>query len=76
MGQVTIYLDHETEEKMMKIIKKSGVSKSKWIAGLIRDKTSETWPESITRLAGKWKDLPSPEDLRKDSNADAPRESI
>ena len=39
MGQVTIYIDAETEQKMLKMIKKSGVSKSKWIAGLIKEKS-------------------------------------
>ena len=29
MGQVTIYLDNETEKKMLGVIKKSGISKSK-----------------------------------------------
>ena len=39
MGQVTIYLDPETEGKMNQMVKQSGISKSRWIAGLIREKT-------------------------------------
>ncbi len=49
MGQVTIYLDSETETKMINVVKKSGLSKSKWIAGLIKEKTTNTWPESIVK---------------------------
>jgi hypothetical protein len=52
MGQVTIYIDDHTEKKMLNIIEKSGLSKSKWIAELIREKTATTWPEDVVRLAG------------------------
>ncbi|MBC2715594.1 MAG: CopG family transcriptional regulator [Desulfobacteraceae bacterium] len=76
MGQVTIYLDHETEKKMVTMVKKSGLSKSKWIADLIKKKTYSSWPESIAKLAGKWKDMPTAEEIRKDMGADAKRESI
>lgn len=76
MGQVTIYLDAETEQKMLKMIKKSGVSKSKWIAGLIKEKTATTWPESVIKLAGAWKDLPTAEEIRQETGYDTERESI
>ncbi len=76
MGQVTIYLDQETEEKMNNIVKKSGLSKSKWIASLIRDKTAETWPASVVQLAGTWNDLPSVETIRKEMGDDVKRESL
>ncbi len=76
MGQVTIYLDNDTEKKMMDIVKESGLPKSKWIAGLIREKTADTWPESIKRLAGGWKDLPSAEEIRSGAGRDVDRESF
>lgn len=76
MGQVTIYLDSETEEKMIRIVKKSGVSKSKWIAALIKEKTASTWPDHICGLAGAWKDLPPAEELRKGMGPDAKREPL
>ena len=44
MGQITIYLDSETEKKMINTVKKSGKSKSKWVAELIREKTAGSWP--------------------------------
>ncbi len=76
MGQITIYLDTETEKKMHNMIKKRKVSKSKWIAELIREKTSNTWPESVIKSAGAWKDFPSAEDIRNNIGKDVKRESI
>ena len=76
MGQVTIYLDKETEVKLSNIVKKSGISKSKWIATLIREKTADTWPESIHNMAGAWNDFPNAEEIRKDMGADIEREPL
>jgi hypothetical protein len=76
MGQVTIYLDSETEKKMSNMIKKTGISKSKWISDLIKQKITTTWPENIVKLAGAWTDLPTAEDIRKNMTKDADRESI
>ncbi len=76
MGQITIYLDSETEKKMINTIKKSGKSKSKWVAELIREKTAGSWPENIIKLAGTWSDLPTAEETRKIIGQDVKRESI
>ena len=76
MGQVTIYLDSETEKKMSTIVKKTGISKSKWISDLIKQKITTTWPENIVKLAGAWTDLPTAEEIRKNMAEDADRESI
>jgi hypothetical protein len=76
MGQVTIYLDSETEKKMSTIVKKTGISKSKWVSDLIKQKITTTWPENIVKLAGAWTDLPTAEDIRKNMAEDADRESI
>ncbi len=76
MGQVTIYLDPETEEKMINIVKKNGISKSKWIAALIKEKTASTWPDHIFGLAGAWKDFPTAEEIRKGVGQDAKREPL
>ena len=76
MGQVTIYLDSETEKRLLNIVKKSGVSKSKWIADLIKEKTSHTWPDHIIDLAGAWKDLPTAEEIRAGVGEDAKREPL
>jgi hypothetical protein len=76
MGQVTIYLDDNTEKKMRNMVEKSGISKSKWIAQLIREKTATTWPENVVRLAGAWKDLPTADEIRQNMGKDKTRESI
>ena len=74
MSQVTIYLDKNTEAKMRAAVKNAGISKSKWVAGLIREKTAEVWPEDVARLAGTWPDLPTAEEIRKGGGVDTPRE--
>jgi len=76
MGQVTIYLDNETEQKLNAIIRNSKVSKSKYISELIRAKTSTSWPESVVQLAGAWKDIPEASTLREEIGQDIPREPL
>jgi hypothetical protein len=76
MGQVTIYLDSKTEKKLSNLVEKKGISKSKWIAGLIREKTSMVWPEKVIHLAGAWSDLPSAEEIRNSMGTDAEREPM
>jgi len=76
MGQITIYIDKDTENKMDRMVKASGVSKSKWVTELIREKTANSWPHSVVQLAGAWKDLPEAEDIRKNRGLDVKREQI
>ncbi len=76
MGQVTIYLEDEVEEKMSAAAKASRQSKSKWIAGLIKEKVVDEWPESINELAGAWQDFPSIDELREKSGQDVSREKL
>jgi len=74
MGQVTLYLDTKTESKMKIAAKAAGVSQSRWVAELIREKTAAEWPESVVRLAGAWPDFPTAEELRAGLGEDARRE--
>jgi predicted transcriptional regulator len=76
MGQVTIYLDAKTEKKLQEAAKKNGISLSKWVANLIREKTATTWPDSIAELAGAWKDMATAEKLREEAGDDLPRETL
>ena len=76
MGQVTIYLDNEIEIKMAAAAKASQQSKSKWIAGLIQEKVSNEWPESIIALAGAWEEFPSIDELRAVPGQDVDREKL
>jgi hypothetical protein len=76
MGQVTLYIDYETEEKLKAAAKAAGVSQSRWVADLIREKTATEWPASVVQLAGAWAedDFPSLEEIRKGLPPDLPRE--
>jgi predicted transcriptional regulator len=76
MGQVTIYLDDDTERRMIQNAQKLGVSKSKWISTVIREKLVESWPLSVQEAAGTWCDFPEAEELRAGDAADTPRESF
>ncbi|MBW6511678.1 MAG: hypothetical protein K0A93_06100 [Desulfuromonadaceae bacterium] len=77
MGQVTIYLDNETESKLKKAAKSSHLSVSKWIAGVIEEKVQTEWPQDIFTLAGSWKnDFPTIEEIRADLGHDSPREEL
>lgn len=64
MGQITIHLDMESESKARTYAKKLNISIDKWIAGLIMEKTSAAWPESVKKLAGSWPDFPAIEEIR------------
>ena len=76
MGQVIIYLEDEIEDKMIKAAESAHLSKSKWIARVIREKVADEWPQSIVELAGSWDDFPTIEDLRNKSGVDAKREGF
>ena len=76
MGQVTIYIDKETEAKMISSAKAANVSKSKWVSDVIREKVATEWPLSVRELAGAWEDFPSAEEIRSDLGDDIEREDI
>jgi hypothetical protein len=76
MGQITIYLDSETEKRLTSVIKNGGVSKSRWIADLIKEKIATNWPENVVALAGAWSDLPAAEEIRDGAGKDVERELL
>jgi hypothetical protein len=76
MGQVTLYLDAETEARMKEVAGAAGVSESRWLADLIREKTANEWPPSVAALASTWSDMPTAEELRQSQGKDVPREPI
>ena len=76
MGQITIYLDAETEKRLTGVIKNGGVSKSRWIADLIKEKVATSWPENVVALAGAWSDLPTADEIRENLGEDAKREPL
>jgi hypothetical protein len=61
---------------MLMAVKKLRLSKSKWIAKLIKEKTHSMWPETVIGMAGTWGDFPEAEALRKDLGLDFERELL
>lgn len=76
MGQVTLYLDTKTETRVKAAAKAAGISQSRWVADLIREKTTTEWPAWVSELVGSWKDLPSLEEIREGLPEDLPREPL
>lgn len=73
MGQVTLYLDKECEQKLARAAKRAQLSKSRWVANLIRERTSAKWPAAFTDLAGAFPDFPRVEEIRAGYGEDTPR---
>ena len=76
MGQVTIYLDDETEQKMVQTAREQKLSKSKWVAGIIREKQQSDWPQSVRAAAGSWADFPSLVSFSGAAGGDVERKSL
>jgi len=76
MGQVTIYIDAETEKKMIASAKAAKISKSKWVTEVIKEKVALEWPASVIDLAGAWEDFPSIKEIRSGTGRDIKREEI
>lgn len=77
MAQVTIYLDDETAAQMREAAKQADLSMSAWLAQLVRQQTSDSWPDEVRNLAGAWsEDFPSAEQLRSTMGTDTAREAM
>jgi hypothetical protein len=76
MGQVTIYLDEETERTARAGAESDGVSLSKWIARRIETDARAEWPVGVRELAGAWPDLPSVEQIRRHLAKDVTRKRL
>ncbi|MSV29285.1 MAG: ribbon-helix-helix protein, CopG family [Bryobacterales bacterium] len=78
MGQITIYLDDETEKLVRRHVKGTRISTSKWIADAVKTRARSEWPADILSLFGSWKDgdFPNAVELRTISGSDVPREEL
>jgi hypothetical protein len=76
MGQVTIYLDEETEAQARAAARAEGLSLSRWVAERIQRRARADWPAAIRALAGAWADLPSAERIRRTQPRDVPRRRL
>jgi len=76
MGQVTIYLEDELEARMAAEAEARKLSKSKWIATVIREKLVDEWPPAVREAAGSWDDFPELEQIRDQAQGDVERERL
>ncbi|MFZ5502080.1 MAG: CopG family transcriptional regulator [Pseudomonadota bacterium] len=74
MSQITLYLDDATQALVDQAAQANGLSKSRWVAELIRKYAVREWPKECLDLAGKFPDFPLIEaDSTRGMPADAPR---
>jgi ribbon-helix-helix CopG family protein len=76
VAQVTLYLDEDTAERLKRAAKQAGLSRSRWLAMLVREKTATEWPQAVRELAGAWGDLQSTKGLRRRAGRDVRREQF
>lgn len=76
MAQVTLYLDDETAESMKKAARAAGLSRSRWLARLVRQQVAGQWPASVRALAGSCPDFPLAKGLRDAQPPDVDREKL
>jgi hypothetical protein len=74
VGQVTIYLDDDSERRLKSAAAAAGMPVSRWVAALVQDKTRTRWPDAVRELAGAWGDFPDMEQLRQTTGTDSTRE--
>ncbi|MCK4785748.1 MAG: CopG family transcriptional regulator [Desulfobacteraceae bacterium] len=80
MPQVAIYIDETLSEKLDKVTKASGKSRSKWVADVITERLENEWPQGFFELAGSWEDEKTPDrimaEIRKGSEQLQNREEL
>ena len=58
MSQITLYLDDATQALVEQAARADGMSKSRWVAEIIRKHTAHEWPQECLALAGRFTDFP------------------
>ena len=54
MSQITIYIEDSLAARLRMTAEREGMSLSSWIARVVADRSSETWPPDILRMSGTW----------------------
>ena len=72
MSQITLYLDEATQTLVEQAAQASGVSKSRWVADLIRKHAAHEWPQDCLDMAGRFPDFP----LRTEDGANMPADAL
>lgn len=73
MSQITLYLDDATQALVDQAAQANGVSKSRWVAEIIRKYAAQEWSADCLALAGRFPDFPLREDAPVPAAADVPR---
>jgi hypothetical protein len=73
MSQITLYLDDATQALVDQAAKAQGLSKSRWVADIIRKYAAHEWPQDCLALAGRFADFPLREESLTPLAADVPR---
>ena len=58
MSQITLYLDDATQALVDRAAQAHGLSKSRWVADIIRKHAAHEWPQDCLDLAGSITDFP------------------
>lgn len=73
MSQITLYLDEATQALVDQAARAHGLSKSRWVADIIRKYAAHEWPQDCLALAGRFADFPLREDGANPQPDDMPR---
>ena len=73
MSQITLYLDDATQALVEQAAQANGLSKSRWVAEIIRKYAAHEWPQDCLALAGRFADFPLHEESTAPQPADMPR---
>jgi hypothetical protein len=74
MSQITLYLDDATQALVEQAAQANGLSKSRWVAEIIRKYAAHEWPQDCLALAGRFADFPLHEEGSASQPADVPRQ--
>lgn len=73
MSQITLYLDDATQALVEQAARANGMSKSRWVADIIRKYAAHEWSQDCLDLAGRFADFPLREKESLSQAADVPR---
>ncbi len=73
MSQITLYLDDATQALVEQAAQANGLSKSRWVAEIIRKYAAHEWPQDCLALAGRFADFPLRDESSAPQPADVPR---
>ena len=76
MSQITLYLDDATQALVEQAAQANGLSKSRWVAEIIRKYAVHEWPQDCLALAGSFADFPLREENPAAQAADVPRQGF